>query len=353
MIEKSLIDLYDLELNDIEKLIDLALKIKKNPEKYMDYCHGKIMATLFYEPSTRTQMSFKTAMLRLGGQVIGFDDPKNSSVAKGENLKDTIKIFANYADIIVIRHPFEGTAFAASQFIDTPIINAGDGGHMHPTQTLTDVVTLKSEKGRLDNLKIGLCGDMLNGRTVHSLIKTMSRFENNTFFVISAKELALPEYVEDFMKERNVKFTYSDAIEDCIGDLDVLYMTRIQKERFDSEEEYQKQKGLFILTKDKLKQAKDDMIIMHPLPKIDEIEIDIDDDERAKYFEQAKNGMYARMALITKMLKTDQYRPVNYKNSEIKCNNPKCITNKETYLENLVVTNGKDKYCAYCDSKIK
>ncbi|MDO5015164.1 MAG: aspartate carbamoyltransferase [Clostridia bacterium] len=352
MFSKSLIDLYDLDSDDLESLINLALKIKESPKEYMDRCHGKIMATLFYEPSTRTQMSFKTAMLRLGGQVIGFDDPKNSSVAKGESLRDTVKIFANYADIIVMRNPIEGAAFAASQYIDVPIINAGDGGHMHPTQTLTDVVTLKSELGRLHNLKIGLCGDMLNSRTVHSLIKTMSRYEDNCFYLISAKELELPEYVLDFMREHKVEFKTFDNIEDCIPDLDVLYMTRIQRERFDKEEDYQRQKGIFILTVDKMKKAKEDMIIMHPLPKVDEIDVEVDDDKRAKYFEQARYGLFARMALIIKMLESDNKSTAQYDLSDSLCKNPKCITQTETYLKPYVSTVGENKYCAYCDTKI-
>ena len=250
------------------------------------------MATLFYEPSTRTQMSFQTAMMRLGGKIIGFDNPQNSSVSKGESLKDTITIVSGYADIIAMRNPVEGSAKAASLYSSVPVINAGDGGHLHPTQTLTDLVTLSNEKGRLNHLKIGLCGDLKNGRTVHSLIKTMSHFEGNSFVLISTKELSIPDYIKDIMDKAGCPYEEVDDLQSNIADLDVLYMTRIQRERFANEEDYQAQKGQYILDTEKMSYAKKDMIVLHPLPRVDEITVEVDDDPRACCFKQAVYGMY-------------------------------------------------------------
>ena len=256
MKNRHVVDLTDLSHRELMDIIKLANDIKSEPENYLDACRGKILATLFYEPSTRTQMSFQTAMLRLGGRIIGFDNPQNSSVAKGENLKDTISVIGGYADIIAIRHPDEGTAAAAAMYSPVPVINAGDGGHLHPTQTLTDVITLYNEMGRLDNLCIGLCGDLKNGRTVHSLIKTMSTFKRNKFVLISTPELSVPQYIKDVINASECDYTEVTSLVEAMPELDVLYMTRIQRERFSSEEEYRKQNGVFVLDKEKLKYAK-------------------------------------------------------------------------------------------------
>lgn len=352
---KHLIDLEHLTKEQIDKTVKLAGIIKEKPDIYKHACDGKILATLFYEPSTRTQMSFQTAMLKLGGKVIGFDNPANSSVAKGENLKDTITIISGYADVIAIRHPMEGSAKAASLYSEVPLINCGDGGHFHPTQTLTDVVTLSYEKGRLDNLTIGLCGDLLNGRTVHSLIKTMSKYKNNKFVLISTKELSVPQYLKDIMTKNGCEFTEIDNLKEAICQLDVLYMTRIQKERFASNEEYEKQKGVFVLDKEKLANAKDDMIILHPLPRVDEINIEVDNDPRACYFKQAVYGMYGRMALILLMLRDEEsftFDGENYEiDSQVKCSNPRCITQSENeyYLPRRVYEKDGKEHCDYCD----
>ena len=282
---RNLIDLEDISKEDLDEIIRLAGMIKANPSIFTDACHGKIMATLFYEPSTRTQMSFQTAMLRLGGQIIGFDNPSNASVSKGESLKDTIRVVSGYADVIVMRNPVEGSALAASLYSKSPIINAGDGGHLHPTQTLTDLVTLSYEKGTLEGLTIGLCGDMKNGRTVHSLIKTLSKYKGNRFIMISTPQLQMPEYVIEVLKESGCDYSFSDSLEKSIADLDVLYMTRIQQERFASREEYEAQKGVYVLDEQKMKLAKPDLVVLHPLPRVDEITVGVDDDPRAKYFE--------------------------------------------------------------------
>ena len=298
----DLIDLNDYPVSWWLKLLDLGHKIVQDPAAYSEACKGKIMGTLFYEPSTRTQMSFQTAMLRLGGTIIGFDNPATSSVAKGENIKDTTKIVSGYADIMVMRHPTAGSVKAAALTADCPVINAGDGGHLHPTQTLTDLLTLREEKGRLDNLTIGFCGDLKNGRTVHSLIKAMVCFPNNKFILVSTSELALPVYVKDILEAAGMEYKEVTDIEEVIGELDVLYMTRVQRERFFSEDEYLKVKDSFILDLDKLKTAKEDLTIMHPLPRVNEIATEVDDDPRAKYFVQALNGKYVRMALIKTLL---------------------------------------------------
>ncbi|MGN1133473.1 MAG: aspartate carbamoyltransferase, partial [Oscillospiraceae bacterium] len=336
------------------KILDLAHDIKINPQYYIESCHGKIMGTLFYEPSTRTQMSFQTAMLRLGGKIIGFDNPETSSVAKGENLKDTSKIVSGYSDILVMRHPIEGAVRAAALTADCPVINAGDGGHLHPTQTLTDLLTMKEEKGTLENLTIGICGDLRNGRTVHSLIKAMSCFKGNKFVLISTKELSIPVYIKDILSAGGFEYKEVDSLEDAIGELDVLYMTRIQRERFSSEEAYQKQKGAYILDKAKMLKAKSDLIVLHPLPRVDEIDIAVDDDKRALYFKQAKYGMYVRMALILTILKNDgKPAPLVYGHIHhgVKCSNPRCITNHEHYLPMYFRGNGDTLICDYCDSR--
>ncbi|MBE6886366.1 MAG: aspartate carbamoyltransferase, partial [Ruminococcaceae bacterium] len=298
MLNGNLIDLNDLPISEWNRIIALAQEIIKRPELYSEKCYGKILATLFYEPSTRTQMSFQTAMLKLGGRIIGFDDPQNSSVSKGESLKDTITIVSNYADMIVLRHPNEGAARAASLYASCPVINAGDGGHLHPSQTLTDLLTLSVEKGRLTDLVVGICGDLVNGRTVHSLIKALSCYRGNSFVLISTPNLRVPSYIKDIMSAAGCPFTEVDSLSEAIPMLDVLYMTRIQRERFTSEEEYLREKDVYRLDREKLMSARSDLRILHPLPRVDEIAIEVDDDPRAAYFRQASYGVYARMALL-------------------------------------------------------
>ena len=349
---RNLIDLEDVSKEDLDEIIRLAGMIKANPSIFTDACHGKIMATLFYEPSTRTQMSFQTAMLRLGGQIIGFDNPSNASVSKGESLKDTIRVVSGYADVIVMRNPVEGSALAASLYSKSPIINAGDGGHLHPTQTLTDLVTLSYEKGTLEGLTIGLCGDMKNGRTLHSLIKTLSKYKGNRFIMISTPQLQMPEYVIEVLKESGCDYSFSDSLEKSIADLDVLYMTRIQQERFASREEYEAQKGVYVLDEQKMKLAKPDLVVLHPLPRVDEITVGVDDDPRAKYFAQAEYGMYARMALIIMMLTNRKGTlPPAVQNSDTRCcKNPRCVTNTEAYVPHLFYEHGGKAVCKFCDS---
>ena len=348
---RDLIDLENVSMEDLDEIIKLAGVIKENPSYYTDHCHGNIMATLFYEPSTRTQMSFQTAMLRLGGKLIGFDNPGNSSVSKGESLKDTIRVVSNYADIIVIRNAFEGAALAASMYSKCPVINAGDGGHLHPTQTLTDLVTLSYEKGRLDHLVIGLCGDNKNGRTVHSLIKSHSKYEGNKFVMISTPELRVPQYVIDCLEERGCEYSFSESLEDSISQLDVLYMTRIQRERFSSQSEYESQKGVFVLDEEKMKLAKPDLRVLHPLPRVDEITVGVDDDPRAKYFDQTEYGMFARMALIIRMLESRRYSvPKKLEDTHrAKCSNMRCITQTEEYLPKIFIQSGDSLICRYCE----
>ena len=298
-----LIDLDDYPAQWWLNVVDLGEKISKHPEIYSGACHNKIMATLFYEPSTRTQMSFQTAMLRLGGRLIGFDNPANSSVSKGETLKDTTKIVSSYADILVMRHPVAGAAKAAALSADCPVINAGDSGHLHPTQTLTDLLTLKCEKGRLDHLTIGLCGDLINGRTVHSLVNSLVRYPGNEFYFISPEELKVPDYlVEDTLKPAKASYHEVSSLEETLPELDVLYMTRVQKERFFNEEDYIRLKDIYILDQEKLNLAKADMPVLHPLPRVDEIAPEVDADPRAAYFQQVLNGKFIRMALILSLL---------------------------------------------------
>lgn len=355
MPNSNLIDLNDCSVSEWNELIRLAKDIRLNPADYLSRCRGKIMATLFYEPSTRTQMSFQAAMLRLGGQIIGFDNPVNSSVSKGETLHDTIKIVSGYSDIIVMRHPLEGAAKAASLSSNCPIVNAGDGGHLHPTQTLTDLVTLSNEKGTLSGLTVGLCGDLRYGRTVHSLIKAMCKIGGNKFVLISTPELSVPSYIKGIMEKLKCEYTECNSLEEVIGDLDVLYMTRIQRERFATKEQYEKQKGVYVLTTEKMKKAKSDLVVLHPLPRVDEIEIDIDNDPRAAYFRQAANGMYARMALILTILENNlkvSEAPIK-ENAELICHNPRCITKQEHYLKHCFKNDENGKLsCAYCDEEI-
>lgn len=304
---RHLIDPMDFTVEEMEEVFDLSEKIIEDPKKYSHMCDGYLLATLFYEPSTRTRFSFEAAMLRLGGRVIGFSEPNSSSVAKGESIADTIRTVACYADIAVMRNPKEGAPKIASMYSDIPVINAGDGGHQHPTQTLTDLLTIKTVKKDLSNLTIGVCGDLKFGRTVHSLIKAMSRYPNNKFMLISPDELKIPDYIrKEILEKNNIVYEEVEKMEDVIGCLDILYMTRVQRERFFNEEDYLRLKDSYILNADRLKKAKDDMIVLHPLPRVNEISYDVDDDVRAYYFKQAKYGMYARMALISKLLGVEE-----------------------------------------------
>jgi aspartate carbamoyltransferase catalytic subunit len=300
---KNLIEPMDLTLEELDEIFELADEIIAEPRKFIHACDGYLLTTLFYEPSTRTRFSFEAAMNRLGGSVIGFSEPNASSVAKGESIADTIRTVACYADIAVMRHPKEGAPQVAAQYSDIPLVNAGDGGHQHPTQTLTDLLTIKTLKGRLNNLTIGCCGDLKFGRTVHSLIKAMSRYENNKFVLISPEELEIPEYIKkEVLKKRNIEFKQVKTMEEAMKEIDVLYMTRVQRERFFNEEDYIKLKDTYILDNEKMNLAKEDMIVLHPLPRVNEIAYEVDSDDRAVYFKQAKYGMYVRMALILKLL---------------------------------------------------
>lgn len=303
MENKHLIDPMDFSIEELDEIFCLAQDIMKSPEKYSKICDGKILATLFYEPSTRTRFSFEAAMMRLGGKVLGFSEPNSSSASKGETLADTIKMVSIYSDIIAMRHPLEGSARVATQFSSVPIINAGDGGHQHPTQTLADLLTITCLKGNLTGHTIGICGDLRYGRTVHSLIKAMSRYKGTKFILISPKELRIPTYIkEEFIQKKNIEFREVERLDDVIEELDILYMTRIQKERFFNEEEYLRLKDSYILDGEKMKRAKEDMIVMHPLPRVNEIAMEVDSDKRASYFKEAECGMYVRMALMCKLL---------------------------------------------------
>ena len=298
----NLINNEYLKTKEIMDIIDLAKDIYREPSSFSGLCKGKVLGSLFFEPSTRTRLSFESAMLRLGGQVISVSDAKNSSVSKGESLADTIRTVASYVDIIAMRHPNEGAAQLASEFCDVPLINAGDGGHQHPTQTFTDIFTIMETKGTIENMNIGLCGDLKFGRTVHSLVKTLSRFKGNKFFFISPSELVIPEYIKIVLKNKNVEFVEVSNLESIINELDVLYMTRVQKERFFNEADYIRLKDSYILNINKLKNAKADLAILHPLPRVNEISVEVDKDPRAKYFLQVKCGMIVRMAIIAKLL---------------------------------------------------
>ena len=303
---RSLIDILDLSTTEIDELIVKANDIIANPEKYAHKCAGKKLATLFFEPSTRTRLSFEAAMYELGGNVLGFSEAQSSSSAKGESVADTVKVVGYYADIIAMRHPKEGAPLVASMNTDVPVINAGDGGHNHPTQTLTDLLTISREKGRFDGLTVGFCGDLKFGRTVHSLIGALSRYKNVRFILISPSELTIPEYLKkEVLEAKNIEFIETTDLEKYMPELDILYMTRVQKERFFNEQDYIRLKDSYILNTEKLQNAKADLSILHPLPRVNEIAVSVDRDPRAKYFEQAKNGKYIRMALILKLLEVE------------------------------------------------
>ena len=300
---RHLMSPLDFSVEELDKLLDLANDIEAHPEKYAHKCDGKKLATCFYEPSTRTRLSFEAAMLNLGGSVLGFHSADSSSASKGESVSDTIRVISCYADICAMRHPKEGAPLVASEKSRIPVINAGDGGHQHPTQTLADLLTIRSIKGRLNNITIGFCGDLKFGRTVHSLINALIRYDNVRIVLISPEELKVPDYVrDDVLRANNIEFKEVEKLEDAMGELDVLYMTRVQKERFFNEEDYVRLKDFYILTKEKMELAKDDMIVLHPLPRVNEICVDVDDDPRACYFRQAQYAVYVRMALILTLL---------------------------------------------------
>lgn len=300
---RHLMSPLDFSVEELDKLLDLANDIEAHPEKYAHKCDGKKLATCFYEPSTRTRLSFEAAMLNLGGSVLGFHSADSSSASKGESVSDTIRVISCYADICAMRHPKEGAPLVASEKSRIPVINTGDGGHQHPTQTLADLLTIRSIKGRLNNITIGFCGDLKFGRTVHSLINALIRYDNVRIVLISPEELKVPDYVrDDVLRANNIEFKEVEKLEDAMGELDVLYMTRVQKERFFNEEDYVRLKDFYILTKEKMELAKDDMIVLHPLPRVNEISVDVDDDPRACYFRQAQYAVYVRMALILTLL---------------------------------------------------
>ena len=303
---RHLLSPLDFSVAELDELFNVAYDISLNPEKYSDVCRGKTLATLFYEPSTRTRLSFEAAMLNLGGSDLGFSEATSSSASKGESVSDTIRVISCYADICAMRHPKEGAPLVAAINSGIPVINAGDGGHQHRTQTLTDLMTIKSLTGKLGNITIGLCGDLKFGRTVHSLINSLVRYEGIKFVLISPKELRVPDYIrDDVIKANNVEFVELENLEDAMPELDVLYMTRIQRERFFNEEEYMRMKGFYILDNAKMKLAKDDMLVLHPLPRVNEISVEVDKDPRAAYFKQAQYGVYVRMALIMKLLEVN------------------------------------------------
>ena len=352
----------DMTVEQLEQVFALADKIVENPDAFKDVCHGKVLATLFYEPSTRTRLSFETAMHRLGGSVIGFSDPSSSSTVKGETIADTARMISCYADIVAMRHYIEGAPQAAALYCNAPVINAGDGGHQHPTQTLADLYTIRAKLGRLNNLTVGLCGDLKFGRTVHSLIQAMSRYENITFVCISPKELVLPDYIFAQMEQNpNVKVEVCEDLKEAIGKLDVLYMTRVQGERFDDPAEYERLKDVYILDADKMAAAKEKMIVLHPLPRVNEITTEVDDDPRAAYFAQAQYAMFARMALIMTLLGTLENKdtlgakmhlwqmPSPKQDEALRCTNPKCLTNHQPTLPHVFVEKDGKKVCYYCD----
>ncbi len=346
---QHLLDPTDLSIQEIQQLLDLALDIINNRQAYSHVCDGKKLATLFYEPSTRTRLSFTAAMMELGGNVLGFSDARTSSVSKGETVADTVRVVSSFADIIAMRHFKEGAPHVAAQYSRIPIINAGDGGHAHPTQTLTDLLSIMRELGHLDNLTIGLCGDLKYGRTVHSLIKAMKRYEGTKFVLISPEELRLPDYIKNILPSNYIEV---NTLEEAMPMLDVLYMTRVQQERFANQDDYERLKDSFILDAKKMELAPKHMIVLHPLPRVNEINIDVDDDPRAAYFRQVENGKFVRMALIYTLLKKanepNKCQRVVSPTSH-KCTNERCITRTEpVYKQSYIDSEGVER-CAYCD----
>ncbi|MBQ9685464.1 MAG: aspartate carbamoyltransferase [Oscillospiraceae bacterium] len=361
---RHLIDILDLDVNELQALMDTANDIIEHPADYASRCRGKKLATLFFEPSTRTRLSFEAAMYELGGQVLGFPAASISSASKGESVSDTARTVSCYADIIAMRHPLEGAPLAASLRSEVPIINAGDGGHNHPTQTLADLLTIYREKGRLDHLTVGFCGDLKYGRTVHSLISALSRYEGLRLVLISPEELRIPGYVRyNTLEPLGIPFEETADLEGAIGGLDILYMTRIQRERFDDPAVYDRLEGSYILTPEKLSLAKADMAVLHPLPRVNEISVAVDDDPRACYFKQVRNGKYMRMALILKLLKEAEEHPENERRLDrgdlirgLQCRNGRCITQYEqelTHLFKLTDPAHGIRRCVYCESRFK
>ena len=359
---RSLIDITDFSVAELQQLLETACDISENPQKYAECCHGKKLATLFFEPSTRTRLSFEAAMMELGGNVIGFSDAGSSSASKGESIADTAKMISCYADIMCMRHPKEGAPYVASQAAWIPVINAGDGGHCHPTQTLADLLTIYRELGRLDNLTIGCCGDLKYGRTVHSLLSAMGRYKNIKVVLISPEELRLPKYVKyEVLDKYGMEYEEVTSLDDAIGQLDVLYMTRIQRERFDSYDEYERLKDSYILTTEKMANAKETMRVLHPLPRVNEISVKVDSDPRAAYFRQALNGKYMRMALILKLLceaeqGIETAESCDLVVNKLHCDNPRCITSCEQEIDHVFkcVSPENGIYrCIYCEGKKK
>ncbi len=355
---RSLIGINDFSVEELDSLIATAKDIIANPAKYSEICKGKKLATLFFEPSTRTRLSFEAAMYELGGNVIGFSEPNSSSAAKGESVADTAKVLSCYADILVMRHYKEGAPYVASRNATVPVINAGDGGHNHPTQTLADLLTIYRCKGRLNKITIGYCGDLKYGRTVHSLISALSRYTEVNTVLIAPDKLTLPGYIrKDVLEKNGMPYKQVSSLEEAMPELDVLYMTRLQRERFASNDEYECLKNSFILTPDKLVNAKKDMCILHPLPRVNEISVAVDDDPRAKYFEQVLNGKYMRMALILKLLKEAENKEMACEvahRTDLVCDNPRCITATEQELQHkFVLTDEANKTyrCLYCETK--
>ncbi|MDR0249319.1 MAG: aspartate carbamoyltransferase [Oscillospiraceae bacterium] len=347
---RHIISFEDISPDEWARLYGLTLDIIARPGDYARSCAGRVMAALFYEPSTRTNFSFQAAMQRLGGGVIGFSDPSVTSASKGETMRDTMIMVSGYSDSIVMRHPCAGAAKAASLYSSCPVINAGDGGHFHPTQTLTDLAAITRLRGGLRGMSVGICGDLKYGRTVHSLITALARFEDVTLHLISPRQLACPKYLRVFMQQRKMRFYEVTNLEAALGSLDVLYMTRIQRERFDDPKEYDRLKGVYVLTARKLSLAKGDLLILHPLPRVDEINPDVDGDPRAKYFFQAETGMYARMALLLELTALPKLTPErDYTETGRLCRNPGCITFREDYLP-FLEENGR---CVYCDYSLK
>lgn len=355
----SCVDLNDYSLDELKSLINLAVEIKKNSGNFSKKMNGKILASLFFEPSTRTRFSFQTAMFRLGGQFLGFSNPGVSSVAKGESFSDTIRIMSIYADLLVIRHFCDGAAKAAAIFSGCPVINAGDGVHLHPTQTLADLLTLKQLKNRFNKLTFGFCGDLKFGRPVNSLVRALCRFDGNRFVFVSTKELKISNFLKSFIEKSGCSFFESSSLEESISKLDVLYMTRVQKERFKNIDDYEKQKGCFKLTTKLLKSASPNLVVMHPLPRVDEIDYDVDFDSRAAYFLQAANGIYARMALILKLVSGD-FRVTgekfnftnNFRKIDRVCCNENCISRFDLNLPKFFLEECNFLRCAYCDERL-